>query len=783
MNVVKRNGDLHPLDIGKIEAVLKYATEGLEGVSTEAVKENAAIMFFDGIETKQIHNALIQSAAELISVDAPNYTFVASRLVLQTVFKEIMDGKVSYSDRPIETYIIEGVKEGRLSEELLTGGFDFVQLDEAINPENDKQITYLGMLTLADRYLIRAVPQKGEKDGKLLEMPQHMLMRIAMGLALNETVNRTEHAIAFYKILSSFDYMSSTPTLFNSGTPHSQMSSCYLNSMGDSISNDEGEHRYNSIYGTIEECARLSKFAGGIGTDWTNVRPAGSLIKSTNGKSSGIVPYVKVWADTAVAVNQGGKRNGAFAAYLEPWHADFLRFCDLKKNAGDEHLRARDIFTAGWTPDLFMERVRDEGQWSFFSSNECPELHATYGEEFKYWYEKYEAEGKAMATMPAVEVWRYWLQANFESGGPWITFKDESNRRNPQDHVGIINNSNLCTEITLNTSGDETAVCNLGSINASRFVTPEGKLNKEKLRSVVKVAMRMLDNVIDINFYPSDRARNANLRHRPVGLGVMGWAEYVVQRGVDWESDEHLQLTDEFFEHWSYYAIEASMELAKERGAYETFQGSKWSRGILPIDTARDLSYVTRSPELDWDQLRADVVKYGMRNSNTMAIAPTATIANITGTTPCIELPYDLQYEKENHSGLFTVVSSTLNYGRPELCKTAFEVDQEWVIKPAAVRQRWIDQSQSTNLYAKIGTKGRDLSKWYMLAWTEGLKTTYYLRRQTKEQDDKTVGQPKTETVLVSATEEELIAMAKANGMDEEVVMCSIDNPDCEACQ
>ncbi|NQZ54720.1 MAG: ribonucleoside-diphosphate reductase subunit alpha, partial [Piscirickettsiaceae bacterium] len=596
MNVVKRNGDIAPLDIEKIHAVVRYACEGLE-VSESEVEVKSSIMFFDGIKTSQIHESLIKSAAELISVEGQDYTFVASRLLLQKVRKEVTFGDTKY--QPIEKYIVEGIDEERLTPQLLLGGFDLEALNNTIVPDRDLGFAYLGMQTIYDRYLIRRKPARGQENGDVIEMPQHMWMRVAMGLALNEERGvRTAWAIEFYNILSQFEFISSTPTLFNAGTLHPQMSSCFLNTVSDDL---EG------IFNEIKECAHMSKWSGGIGTDWTRVRPAGDLIHGTNGKSSGIVPYLKIFNDTAVAVNQGGKRNGAFAAYLEPWHGDVLRFIDLKKNAGDERLRAREIFTAGWFPDLFFERLEAGEDWSLFSPKDCPELHELYGDEFKIAYENREEEGLALKVMPTMELWKGWMSALWESGGPWITFKDEVNRRNPQDHIGTIHNSNLCTEITEVTNDEETAVCNLGSINAS-------KINSlDDLKRITPVAMRMLDNVIDLNFYPVEKARNSNMKHRPVGLGVMGWTEYVVKNGVDWESQAHLDLTNTFFEYLSYEVISASMELAKERGAYPTFKGSKWSRGILPIDTARDLGLVGK-PKLDWATLRAEVMEHGMRN-------------------------------------------------------------------------------------------------------------------------------------------------------------------------
>lgn len=765
MMAVKRSGAVEPLCVEKIQKVTAFATYGLKASASE-VELKAHIMFFDGIRTDQIHQSLIRSAAELISEESPDYSFVAARLLLQTIYKDVTSGKVIYPS--LASYIERATGEGRLDQRMLTH-FDMSYLEAHLDYTRDYDFGYLGLQTLCDRYLIRRDPRRDQQAGDLIEMPQHFWMRVAMGLALNEKPDdRNKWAVRFYNLLSQFKFVSSTPTLFNAGTTHAQMSSCYLNSVSDEIGTLGGE---SGIFNTITECANLSKWAGGIGTDWTNVRPAGDVISGTGGKSSGIIPYLKIFNDTAVAVNQGGKRNGAFAAYLEPWHGDIMRFIDIKKNAGDEHLRAREIFTAMWMNDLFFDRLAEDGDWSLFSPKDCPELHDSYGAEFKMHYERYEAEGKAIRVMKAQELWRAALGALFESGGPWITFKDECNRRNPQSHVGAIRNSNLCTEITEVASDDETAVCNLGSVNLSRVAPSE-------FSSVIPVAIRMLDNVIDLNFYPSIKAYRSNMRHRPIGLGVMGWTELVVSKGIDWESEAHLQFTNEVFEQLSFWAIYGSMKLARERGAYSSFEGSKWSQGLLPIDTARALPADWASPlRCAWDSLREDVKEHGVRNSNIMAIAPTATISNIVGTTPCIEPTFKHVFTKENHSGVFNVVDPALKYGRKDLCKTAFEIDQMWVIRAAAVRQQWIDQSQSVNLFAKQGTTGKDLEKWYLAAHRLGLKTTYYLKRQIQELDHKSpVMDVKMETVLVDASEEDLIAMGEAK-------MCSIENPDCESCQ
>ena len=1121
MKVVKRGGSSELLDFSKIEKAVNWATEGLD-VDPNDVIEKAKILFFNNMKTSDIQLALIDGAKKLISIECQDASKAAARLKLLDLYKVAARG-ITYPH--LIDYITRGVSEKLLSAQLLA--FDFFTLERAIKPERDLQFEYLGIDTLADRYLVRSGVTNGD-EGSVIELPQHFFMRVSMGLALGDDVeDRNKQAIEYYEVLSQMDFMSSTPTLFNSGSTHQQLASCFLNTVADSITADEGDNKYASIFGTIEECAVLSKYAGGLGTDWNRVRGAGDLIKGTNGLSSGIVPYLKIYNDTAVAVNQGGKRKGSFAPYLEPWHTDFWQFCELKKNSGDERLRAHDIFPAAWMNDLLMERALAKQMWSFFSPADYPELHELHGAAFKRRYEQLESEDAYRSQMPAIDVWRKIITSLFETGHPWVTFKDECNRRNPQAHAGVIHSSNLCcvtadqrvvtergmitvgdlyqeggknvvmglagpsnasvmllprpnapivqiettegyrhkvtpdhrvwkkdsgwieaqeliagdkiliqqsegifgeernlelalvagliagdgtysdhsamidiwegktlkfatiiekaverllkdnvelattstnnpkfsiakdgkkarlssaplarlletkgfnketklkvpefvwrgdrstvgaylkglyltdgglqvgkdactltvssiskellqdiqvlwanfgvktsinkvhdggerdfgkggiydcqpvwrlmitsiqgckiaqrvtrlgdwregetadvflsrlaksgyvqkmyatfagltplpnedaycltvdsethawtvnglithnTEITLNTSDDETAVCNLGSVNVSRFVK-DGKLDLDRLRQVVRTGVRMLDNVIDINFYPSARAKTSNLKHRPIGQGIMGYHEYLVQRGVDFESQEHLEAADELYEAISYFAIEASADLAQERGSYPSFEGSTWSQGILPIDTAnkKAVALTTRAHAFDWESLRAKV-KRGMRNSNVMAIAPTATISNICGTTACVEPPFKTVYNKENLSGPYKLVDPSLRHGRLDLCKTAFEIDQFWVIKAAAVRQKWLDQAQSTNIWAKLGIKGSELSDIYMLAWELGLKTTYYLRAQSKEADDK----PVVEAPVV--VEEEFTAMA-----------CSIANgPNCEACQ
>lgn len=781
--VVKRNGTTQAFDEAKIARAIEWATDGLN-VSPQAVKDGVIMLVRPNIPTAEIQQALVLAAAKLIKRNCPDASYVAARLSLLDLYSRANRelGYDTFGYTTLGKYIERGVNDKVLSPELLKY-FDIEKLNEVIKPERDLYFEYLGITILADRYLIRSRLNAGAKEsGEIIELPQHFLMRVSMGLALGEKIpDRTARAIEFYELFSSHDYLASTPTLFNSGTNHQQLSSCYLNTVADALSSEEEndqEMRYASIYGTIDECARLSKYAGGIGTDWTRVRSAGDIIHGTQGKSSGTVPYLKVYNDTAVAVNQGGKRKGSFAPYLELWHPDIWQFCELKKNSGDERYRAHDIFPAAWTSDLFMERVINDpdGMWSFFSPSEYPELHELYGEEFKVRYEQLEAEGKFRSQMEVKKLWKKVLTSLFETGHPWMTFKDACNLRSPQRHAGVIHSSNLCTEITLNTSDTETAVCNLGSINLSQVRNPE------HLRKIIRTAVRMLDNVIDINFYPSRRAMRSNLKHRPIGLGVMGLGEYLIKRGIAFDSEEALQEQDELFEMISYYAIEASSDLAAERGTYPSFRGSDWSKGIMPIDTYRDLlesrpkhEWQTPGEErLNWDALRLKVAKQGMRNSNVMAIAPTATISNILGTTPCIEPPYELECVKANLSGPFDWIDPSLRHTEhAHLVKAAFDIDQTWILRAAAVRQKWIDQSQSVNIFAKLGTKGKDLSNWYKLAWILGLKTTYYLRNQSEEAAKKVKSQP----VAVTTPN------VNADVMEQEIGMCSIDNPDCESCQ
>lgn len=793
INVTKRSGATEPFLPSKIEKAVSWATQDTN-VSAQEVIDSAIMLIYDGIKTSDIQQALIKAASKLVSATKPDAAYVAARLLLLDLYKtvcgekgEIKGGKFEYPH--IKDYLDFGVRHGILDPRLL--GYDLDAINAAIKPERDLLFAYLGLDTLKDRYFLRTdrdmlfEKETGKPSGQIFELPQHMWMRVAMGVALREKpADRTAYAIMYYNLYSSLEYISSTPTLFNAGTLHPQLSSCYLNQITDSISNDDGDNRFASIFGAIEETALLSKFAGGIGSDWTPVRGENEIIKGTNGISSGVIPYVKVQNNTAVAVNQGGKRKGSVAPYLEAWHTDFPAFCELRKESGDDRFRAHDVFPAAWIPDLLMKRKDDpDAMWSFFSVKKYPELHELWGDEFEARYEELEAQGAFEYQWPAQKLWRHILSHLFETGHPWITFKDEPNRRNPQDHVGVIHHSNLCTEITLNSSKDETAVCNLGSINLSRAVLKDGKLDLDKLRDVVRTAVRNLDSVIDINYYPSPRAKKSNLSHRPIGLGVMGYYEWLVQMGVDYESEQHLEQADALFEAISYFAIEASADLAQELGSYPSFRGSKWSRGILPIDTAKKMEdgkpFFDRPRRFDWEALRAKVKK-GMRNSNLMAIAPTATISNIAGTTQCTEVPFLLQFYKTNLSGPYKVVDPAVRHvGKNyHLLKEAFYINQDWTIDAAAVRQKWICQSQSTNLFAKLGTTGGDLDRMYTRAHRHGLKTTYYLRGQS-DSDKSASMRDKVIAELEAAnfgTESEAEATSIAK-------MCSIFDPSCESCQ
>lgn len=730
MKVTKQDNTLQDIDIAKIRNAAEYSCEGLDGCDPSQIEMGAQIQFYDGIKTIEIQKALIKSAQRLISEKTPNYSKAAARLLLMTLYKTAgckKDGEVAYL--PFNEYLLRAAQEGRIDGRLMTQ-FDLGRIEEALDLKRDLDFGLLGLQTLERSYLLRR-RANGKELGEVIEMPQQFWMRVAMGLSLNypTTEIRTEKAIRFYKeAYSQMNFISSTPTLYNSGTLYSQMSSCYGNTVEDNLVDRYG------IFHKIEECARLSKFAGGIGTDWHKVRGEGGAIESTNGESSGIVPFLKIYNATSVAVNQGGKRKGAFAPYIEPWHADAMDFMTLKKNAGEERRRCHDIFPAWWANDLLFKRVNEGGQWSFFDPKDVPRMHELYGDKFEAAYIEAEKAGLAKDTIEAAEFWRKLILSLMDTGAPWITFKDQHNRRNPQQHDGVIHNTNLCTEISLNNKPDETFVCNLGSLNLSKFVV-NGKFDFDKLADAVHLAVEMLDNVIDLNYYPSEESRNSNLRHRPIGLGVMGYAEALNMCGIDYESQAHLDWANELFQMISYHAIWASCNLAKERGAYDSFSGSLWSQGILTPHTAPQeaTGLVTgdyMATEM-WDALADEVAKHGIRNCNLLAIAPTATIANIAGTTACTELSTMPSYSKANLGGTFKVFDPAMLHN-PELAKFAYDIDQKWTILPAAVRQIWIDQAQSTNLFRKAGTNGRTVAEWYMLAWQYGLKSTYYLKNQKK---------------------------------------------------
>src|SRR5476649_2295686 len=710
---------------------------------------------YDGVPLEEVHKCAILAARMLIEQD-PDYTYVTARLLLHTIRREVLGEEVlqaEMSTRYAEyfpTFISQGVKAQLLDERLAS--FDLKRLGAALKPDRDLQFNYLGLQTLYDRYFLHI-------QEKRIELPQAFFMRVAIGLSLNE-INREERAIEFYNVLSTFDFMSSTPTLFNAGTLRSQLSSCYLTTVADDL---------DGIYEAIKENALLSKFAGGLGNDWTNVRALGSYIKGTNGKSQGVVPFLKVVNDTAVAVNQGGKRKGAVCSYLETWHLDIEEFLELRKNTGDDRRRTHDMNTSNWIPDLFMKRVMEKGDWTLFSPSDTPDLHDLVGRAFEQAYVAYEAKAAAgeirvFKKIAALDLWRKMLSMLFETGHPWITFKDPCNIRSPQSHVGMVHSSTLCTEITLNTGPDEIAVCNLGSVNLPAHMK-EGKLDHVKLEKTIRTAMRMLDNVIDINYYAVDKARNANMRHRPVGLGVMGFQDCLHMMRVPFASDASVAFADTSMEAVCYYAYLASTELAEERGHYASFKGSLWDRGILPQDSVKLLAEerggyleVDGSSAMDWTLVRKRIKQFGMRNSNCVAIAPTATISNIIGVSACIEPTFQNLYVKSNLSGEFTeinsylvrdlkarnlwdeVMISDLKYFDGSLTKidrvpqdlrdiyaTAFEVSPTWLVEAASRRQKWIDQAQSLNIYM-AGASGKKLDETYKLAWLRGLKTTYYLR-------------------------------------------------------
>jgi len=805
LHVVDIDGNRKPLDYERIDTLITEATRGLKGVTKELIAKDIRRNLFDGMSESDVNASLTMSARVLIEKD-PNYSHVTARLLMDSIRTEALSfiyGEPRSATQKDMTdvypdyfgkYIQRGVELNLLDSELAR--YDIERLAKAIKPERDKKFTYLGLQTLFDRYFIHMGKTR-------IELPQAFFMRVSMGLAINE-IDREARAIEFYDLLSSFDFMSSTPTLFNSGTLRPQLSSCYLTTVPDDL---------DGIFSAIKDDALLSKYAGGLGNDWSRVRGLGAHIKGTNGESQGVVPFLKVANDTAVAVNQGGKRKGAMCAYLETWHIDMEEFLELRKNTGDDRRRTHDMNTANWIPDLFMERVANDQSWTLFSPEEVPELHDLYGKEFKAKYEEYEqlaADGKIKNTkvVQANDLWRKMLGMLFETGHPWITFKDPCNIRSPQRHVGVVHSSNLCTEITLNTSDDEIAVCNLGSVNLPHHVTEKG-IDHKKLKKTVTTAMRMLDNVIDYNFYSVPQARRSNLRHRPVGLGLMGFQDALYIQDLAYATEEAVSFADTTMEAVSYYAIGASSDLAEERGPYPSYEGSLWSQGILPIDSVEMLKqergqYIEQdqSSTLDWDSLREKIKQQGMRNSNTMAIAPTATISNISGVSQSVEPVYQNLFVKSNLSGEFTVINpylvedlkaldlwddvmvNDLKYFDgsvqpidriPDHLKakyaTAFEVDSRWLVEAASRRQKWIDQGQSLNLYM-VEPSGKKLDSLYKLAWVRGLKTTYYLR---------SIGATHVEKSVDSSSNKAPVAETQPGSQAPQA--CSILDPDCEACQ
>ena len=816
ISVTKKDGTKVPLDINRLASVVNHACEGLEDVSADSILTESIKNLYDGVSISDMKSALVMSARTKVEIE-PNYSFVTARILLDELRSEALTflGVAEESSHPemkenypkaFKAYIDKGIELEMLDPNLKT--FDLDKLGAAIDHDRDYQFTYLGLQTLYDRYFIHYQDTR-------FELPQIFFMRVAMGLSAEEE-NREDRAIEFYQLLSSFDYMSSTPTLFNSGTLRPQLSSCYLTTIPDDL---------DGIFGAMKDNALLSKWAGGLGNDWSPVRALGSYIKGTNGKSQGVVPFLKVANDTAVAVNQGGKRKGAMCAYLETWHLDVEEFLDLRKNTGDDRRRTHDMNTANWVPDLFMKRVELGANWTLFSPGEAPDLHDLTGLAFEKRYEEYEAlaaEGKMdqHKTIPAKDLWRKMLTMLFETGHPWITFKDACNLRSPQQHVGVIHSSNLCTEITLNTSADEIAVCNLGSVNLPQHMK-DGVLDQEKVKRTVTTALRMLDNVIDINYYSVDTAKNSNLKHRPVGMGIMGFQDALYLQDTPYCSDAAIEFADRSMEVISYHAIAASSDLAKERGTYPSYDGSLWSQGIFPKDSIEILEKnrgseflkVDRSETLDWDQLRTKVKKDGMRNSNVMAIAPTATISNITGVTQSIEPTYQNLYVKSNLSGEFTIVNpylvrklkalnlwddvmiNDLKYFEGSLTEisripddiktlfsTAFEVEPQYIVEAASRRQKWIDQAQSLNLY--IGNaNGKKLDLTYRMAWYSGLKTTYYLRSIAATTTEKSTIHQGTLNAVSSQAEAAPEVPHELGAPAPVPEACSLDDPDCEACQ
>ena len=806
------DGQRQPLDMDRLLAMISSACIGLDKhVDADAIVSETVRNLYDGVPVEELYKSAILAARALMEKD-PAYSQVTARLLMHTIRKEVFGAEVAQADAKqhyidyFPKFIKRGIEADLLDSKLAQ--FDLKKLAKSLVAERDLQFGYLGLQTLYDRYFLHI-------EGTRIEMPQAFYMRVAMGLALNE-IDREARAIEFYNLLSTFDFMSSTPTLFNSGTQRSQLSSCYLTTVSDDL---------DGIYEAIKENALLAKYAGGLGNDWTPVRALGAHIKGTNGKSQGVVPFLKVVNDTAVAVNQGGKRKGAVCAYLETWHLDVEEFLELRKNTGDDRRRTHDMNTANWIPDLFMKRVMEKGEWTLFSPSDVEDLHDMFGKKFETAYLSYEAKAasgelKLFKKVQALDLWRKMLSMLFETGHPWITFKDPCNIRSPQQHVGVVHSSNLCTEITLNTNDSEIAVCNLGSVNLPAHMK-DGKLDHEKLHATIRTAMRMLDNVIDINYYAVKKARDSNLRHRPVGMGIMGFQDCLHVMRIPYASKEAVEFADRSMEAVCYYAYMASTELAEERGTYSSYRGSLWDRGILPQDSLKLLAEerggyleVDTSETMDWASLRARIKQYGMRNSNCVAIAPTATISNIIGVSACIEPTYQNLYVKSNLSGEFTeineylvrdlktrglwdeVMIADLKYFDGSLARidripqdlrdlyaTAFEVDPSWLVEAASRRQKWIDQAQSLNIYM-AGASGKRLDETYKLAWLRGLKTTYYLRTMGATHAEKST----SKTGALNAVSADLPTAAGAAQAEADGPACMMRPGDpgfdeCEACQ
>ena len=817
---VTENGQRVSLDLQRMQQIIAAACQGLgQDVKPEPIVAETMRNLYDGVPIEEVYKAAILAARTLIEKD-PDYTYATARLLMHTIAKEVFGAEVTQAEMGqhyqecFPALIKKGVDNDLLDPRM--GQFDLPRLAAALKAERDLQFDYLGLQTLYDRYFLHVRKSR-------IELPQSFFMRVAMGLSLNE-IDREARAIEFYEVLSSFDFMSSTPTLFNSGTLRSQLSSCYLTTVPDDL---------DGIYESIKENALLSKFAGGLGNDWTRVRALGSHIKGTNGESQGVVPFLKVVNDTAVAVNQGGKRKGAVCTYLETWHLDIEEFLELRKNTGDDRRRTHDMNTANWIPDLFMRRVMEKGDWTLFSPSDVPDLHDLFGAAFEKAYVAYEARAergdiKPSRKVPAADLWRKMLTMLFETGHPWITFKDACNVRSPQQHAGVVHSSNLCTEITLNTSDTETAVCNLGSINLLQHLS-NGQVDHDKLKRTIGTAMRMLDNVIDINYYAVKKARDSNLRHRPVGLGVMSFQDSLYALRIPYGSQAAVEFADTSMEAICYYAYWASTELARERGKYSSFKGSLWDQGVLPPDTLDMLAKerggyveVDRSATLDWDALRRKIASDGMRNSNCVAIAPTATISNIIGVDASIEPSFGNLSVKSNLSGEFTVINAYLVRDLKRLglwddvmvmdlkhfdgslrpidrvpqdikaqYATAFEIEPQWLVEAAARRQKWIDQAQSLNIYM-AGASGKKLDETYKLAWLRGLKTTYYLRTSSATQAEKSTVQSGSHNAVSSSQGTGMSAMeaaaaaARAQMSDvpaTDIKFCGVDDPTCEACQ